>query len=198
MNTVKGISKFSLLKELNAVPALTKSSKDKIAKIVLKDVTQFQSLLEIAFDYNNDISTKACAIIETVCEKRIEYMAFNLNFFTDHLPNLTSESVAGSIAKICSMVAMDYDSKFDSAIRLVITENQISQLIESSFEWLLGDFRTGIKADAMDVLYHLGNSTHWIHYELKMILDKHMPEESPGYKARAKKVLEAIAKNQAA
>lgn len=198
MNAVKGISKFSLLKELNAVPALTKSSRDKIAKTVFEDPTQFQSLIEIAFDYDNDISAKACSILETVCEKRIEYMAFNLNFFTDNLPNVTNEGCIRSMAKISNLVAMDYDSKFDSAIRLVITKDQISQLIESNFEWLLSDHKVGIKADAMEALYYLGNSISWIHYELKMILDKNIPNESPGYIARAKKILEGISKNQAA
>ena len=198
METVKSMTKFSLVKELNAVPNLSKSVRDKIIKNVINDQSIFQSLIEIAFDYNNEISIKACSILETTCEKRIDWLAFNLNYFIENLYKVKDESAIRSLAKICNLMMQDYDSKFDSPIKLIITNDQVSQLIETNFDWLLSNHKVSIKADAMEALYYLGNKISWIHYELKMILEKNLDDESPGYVSRAKKILEAISKNQAA
>lgn len=198
MEAIKTMSKYSLIKELNAVKVLTKSSRDKISRMIVKDQSVFQSLLEIAFDYNNELSSKACSVLESVCEERPDWIAFNLNYFTENLPNVQGDSNVRSISKICNMIAQNYNSKFDSPIKLIITEDQVSQLIETCFEWLLSDYKVATKANAMETLYHIGKQIGWIHYELKMIIEKNIPVESPGYTSRAKKVLEAISKDTAA
>ena len=79
-----------------------------------------------------------------------------------------------------------------------MTEDHVSQMIETCFDWLISDFKVATKAHAMETLYFLGIKTGWVHYELKMIIEKNLPIESPGYIARAKKVLESMSNDNAA
>ncbi len=190
--------KYSLLKELNAIQDAGRENRVKITKKVLKDQELFQSLIEIAFEHNNELSVKAIWILELVCEKRLDWLAFNLTYFIENISNIKEESAVRSIAKICNLVAQDYNSKFDSPIKLTITQDQVSQMIETCFEWLLSDYKVATKAHAMESLYFLGIKTGWIHYELKMIIEKNLPLESPGYATRAKRVLESMSKDTAA
>lgn len=198
MKTVKDKTKYSLLKELNAIQDAGRENRVKVTKKVLKDQELFKSLIEIAFEQGNGLSVKAIWILELVCEKRLDWLAFNLTYFIENISNVKEESAVRSIAKICNLVAQDYNSKFDSPIRLTITQDQVSQMIETCFEWLLSDYKVATKAHAMESLYFLGIKTGWIHYELKMIIEKNLPLESPGYATRAKKVLESMSKDTAA
>jgi len=198
MKTVKDTTKYSLLKDLNAIQDAGRENRVKITKKVLKDQSLFQSLIEIAFEHDNDLSVKAIWILELVCEKRLDWLAFNLPYFIENLPKVTDESAVRSLAKVCNLVAQDYNSKFESPIKLTITQDHISQMIETCFEWLISDYKVATKAHAMEALYFLGIKTGWIHYELKMIIEKNLPVESPGYATRAKKVLESMSKNTAA
>ncbi|MGB5363037.1 MAG: adenylosuccinate lyase [Aureibaculum sp.] len=198
MNPVKSITKYSLIKELNSLKNASKDNRSKVSKLVLKDQALFQSLIEIVFDYDNDLSVKASGILELVCEDRLDWIAFNLPYFTENLHKLKDDSAVRSAAKICNLIAQNYNSKFDSPIKLIITEEQVAQIIETCFDWLLSDYKVATKAHAMEALYYIGKTTGWIHYELKMIIEKNLPLESPGYVARAKKVLESISKNTAA
>ena len=191
-------NKFSLLKELNAIQNAGRESRIKVAKLVLKDQTLFDSLLEIAFEYDNELSVKAIWVLELVCEKNLEWIAFNLPYFIKNISKPTEESAVRSISKICNLISQDYNSKFDSPIKLIMTEEHISQMIETCFDWLLSDYKVATKAHAMETLYYLGNKTGWVHYELKMIIERSLPVESPGYIARAKKVLEFMSNNNAA
>ncbi|MCF6348290.1 MAG: hypothetical protein L3J20_08325 [Flavobacteriaceae bacterium] len=198
MKTVKDKTKYSLLKELNAIQDAGRENRVKVTKKVLKDQELFKSLIEIAFEQGNGLSVKAIWILELVCEKRLDWLAFDLAYFIENISNVKEESAVRSIAKICNLVAQDYNSKFDSPIRLTITRDQVSQMIETCFEWLLSDYKVATKAHAMESLYFLGIKTGWIHYELKMIIEKNLPLESPGYATRAKKVLESMSKDTAA
>jgi len=198
METKQNTNKFSLLKELNAINNAGRESRLKVAKMVLKDQELFDSLLETAFEHDNELSVKAIWVLELVCEKNLEWIAFNLPYFIKNISKPTEESAVRSISKICNLIAQDYNSKFDSPIKLIMTENHVSQMIETCFDWLVSDYKVATKAHAMETLYFLGIKTGWVHYELKMIIEKNLPIESPGYIARAKKVLEFMSNDNAA
>jgi len=198
METKQNTNKFSLLKELNAINNAGRESRLKVAKMVLKDQELFDSLLETAFEHDNELSVKAIWVLELVCEKNLEWIAFNLPYFIKNISKPTEESAVRSISKICNLIAQDYNSKFDSPIKLIMTKNHVSQMIETCFDWLVSDYKVATKAHAMETLYFLGIKTGWVHYELKMIIEKNLPIESPGYIARAKKVLEFMSNDNAA
>jgi len=209
------MTKYSLIKELNAVKSMSKSHRDKISDIVLKDETLFTSLIEITFDYKNETSVKAALILEIVCEHRLDWIAYSLPYFTQHISKLENESslpyftqhisklenesAIRPASKICNLIAQDVNSKFDSPIKIIATQAQLEQIMETCFQWLNNEeTKVASKAHAMEALYFLGLQNKWIHYELKMILEKNIPKESPAYETRGTKILELMAKNNIA
>ncbi len=193
------MTKYSLIKELNAIKSMSKSHRDKISRIVLKEETLFKSLIEITFDYKNETSVKAALILEIVCEHRLDWIAYSLPYFTKNIGKLENDSAIRPAAKICNLIAQDINSKFDSPIKIIATQQQLEQIIETCFYWLRNeDTKVATKAHAMEALYFLGLQNSWIHYELKMILEKNIPDESPAYETRGKKILEYMAKNNIA
>ena len=64
MEIEKNTAKFSLLKELNAIQDAGRENRIKVAKTVLKDQALFESLLEIAFEQENELSIKAIWVLE--------------------------------------------------------------------------------------------------------------------------------------
>ena len=193
------MTKYSLIKELNAIKSMSKSHRDKISGIVLKDETLFKSLIEITFDYNNETSVKAALILEIVCEHRLDWIAYSLPYFTKNINQLDNDSAIRPAAKICNLIAQEVNSKFDSPIKIIATQPQLEQVIETCFYWLRkDDTKVATKAHAMEALYFLGLQNSWILYELKMILEKNIPTESPAYETRGKKILELMSKNKLA
>ena len=198
MNAVKNMNKYSLIKELNIIPNTNRESLKKISKIILTDQSLFESLVEISFDYDNDISLKAIATLELVVEQRLDWIAYNLSYFTKNISRINDENAIKSVSKICNLIAQEYTSKFDSPIKLILTHEQLSEIIETSFDWLLKDYKSSIKTNAMDTLFHVGKKIGWIHYEMKLIIDKNISNESANYASKAKKVLEMIEKTSMA
>ena len=194
MEPINQITKFSLLKELKSIENTNRIHRIKISKIVLQDVSLFKTLLEIAFEYNNELSIKALWVTEYICEQRMDLLAMNFDYFIDHIIKLKEESPTRASAKICNLIAQDYTSKYDSPIQLVATQEQISKIIELCFEWLQSDYKAATKANAMESLYELGINISWIHYELKLILKQMLPNINPGFSTRAKNVLKLMAK----
>lgn len=193
------MTKYSLIKELNAIKSMSKSHRDKISRIVLKDETLFKSLIEITFDYKNETSVKAALILEIVCEHRLDWIAYSLPYFTKNINKLDNDSAIRPAAKICNLIAQEINSKFDSPIKIIATQKQLEQVIETCFYWLRKeDTKVATKAHAMEALYFLGLQNSWILYELKMILEKNIPVESPAYETRGKKILDLMSKNKLA
>ena len=198
MNAVKNMNKYSLIKELNTIPNTNRESLKKLSKLILTDQSLFESLVEISFDYDYDISLKAIATLELVVEQRLDWIAYNLSYFTKNISRVKDENAIKSISKICNLIAQEYTSKYDSPIKLILTYEQLSEIIETCFDWMLKDYKASIKTNAMDTLFHIGKKIGWIHYEVKLIIDKNISAESSSYASKAKKVLEMIEKTSVA
>lgn len=54
------------------------------------------------------------------------------------------------------------------------------------------------KAYVIEVLFFFGTDYNWIHTELIKILEQNFHNETPGYKAHAKRILKEIKKNHKA
>ena len=198
MGAITKMTKYSLIKELNAIKTMSKSHRDKVSRAVLKDESLFKSLIEIAFDYNDETSVKAALILENACEQRLDWIAYNLSYFTENISYLKNDSAIRPAAKICNLIAQEVNSKFDSPIKVIVTNEQVEQIIETCFEWLVKDTKVASKAHAMEALYFLGKQLQWIHYELEMIIKRDLELESPAYSSRGLKILERMSKNNAA
>ena len=79
-----------------------------------------------------------------------------------------------------------------------MTHEQLSEIIETCFDWLMKDHKASIKTQSMDALYHIGKKISWIHYEIRLILEKNTADQSANYISKANKVLELISKTSMA
>jgi len=192
------MNKYSLIKELNSIPSINRESVKQLSKIILNDQNLFKSLVEVAFDYDNEISLKAIITLEIVVEQRLDWIAYNLSYFTNNISALKNENAIRSASKICNLIAQDYTSKFDSAVKLIMTHEQLSEIIETCFDWLLKDYKASIKTQSMEALFHIGKKVSWVHYEVKLILEKNSTNQSSNYISKANKVLEMISKTSMA
>jgi hypothetical protein len=73
-----------------------------------------------------------------------------------------------------------------------LTENQLQQITECCFDWLISDVKVASKCYAIRTLQLLGNHFDWIHPELKIILEKDYTYHSAAYKAVGREILKKI------
>jgi len=192
MESINQITRFALLKELKLINNTNREHLIKASRLVLKDESTFQSLLRIAFEYENELSVKAMWLVEYICEQRMDLLAMNFSFYISNVSKLTDENSIRSSAKICNLIAKDYTSNFDSSIQLIASKDQISQLVEICFERLKSNTKIAVKTNALEALFELGKQISWIHYELKLVLKKMFPTESPAFIVKATAILDAI------
>ncbi|WP_278036392.1 hypothetical protein [Flavobacterium nitratireducens] len=72
------------------------------------------------------------------------------------------------------------------------TENQLQELIEINFDWLIGDTKVASKVYAMRSLLLLGKDFNWILPELQSVLTKDFSSHTAAYKAVSKHILKKI------
>jgi len=73
-----------------------------------------------------------------------------------------------------------------------ITRTDLEKMTEVNFDWLIGDEKVATKAYAMESLELLGGAFKWVHPELKIILQRGIPEHTMAYSARARHILNKI------
>ena len=73
-----------------------------------------------------------------------------------------------------------------------LTLDQVSVIIETNFDWLIGTYRVAVKHHAIYTLYELGKKQPWVHNELKLILIQDASQHSIVYQVLAKKILQLI------
>jgi hypothetical protein len=163
-------------------------NRQKFANEVLGNQALFPELVRLCFQTSNKNSHKACWILEFVCYQKLEWMKDHLDFFCYQIKNLKDESAIRPAAKICQLLVHSHYKKGE----IKLSENQLEQIIESSFDWLINDTKVASKAYSMRTLYLLGQHYDWILPELKTIITKDFPNHSAAYKAVAKEVLKKI------
>lgn len=185
-------SKLLLIEELQKIKNAQRIYRNKVAKLIIDNPELFPFLVEIVFDVNNKISIKAAWILEVVCEQSINLLVPYINFFTENLKHLKFESAIRPASKICSFLAISYQSNNKNLIQNSITKKNIEQIIETEFDWLIGKFKVATKAYAMNTLFLFGKEYTWVHKELKLIIEQNISYESPAYKARGKMILNLL------
>ena len=153
----------------------------------------FPKLLEHCFDTSYTYFYKAAWVLEFVLEKKPEFLFPYMDFFTGNLSGIRHESAIRPLAKICKQMAEIHVSNTLNNARNILKYNNISNIVEASFDWLISDTKVASKVYSMDTLYQLGRLKNpklkWIHPALNDILEKNISNESAAYKAHAKKIL---------
>jgi hypothetical protein len=162
--------------------------RQKYANEVLDNPEYFPELISLCFQVSNKNAAKAFWVLEFVCYQKLEWLSAYLDFFCSNIKNLKDESSIRPAAKICQLLILSHYKKKN----IVLSEKNIEEIIESSFDWLINDIKVATKAYSMRTLYLLGQHYDWIHPELKTIITKDFPNHTSAYKAVAKEVLKKI------
>jgi hypothetical protein len=174
-------------KKLDSVSGY-RANRQKYADEVLDKRELFPELIRLCFDISNKNSSKACWILEFVCYQKLDLMNEHLDFFCSQIKNLKDESAIRPAAKICQLLVFSHYKKKE----IQLSEKQLEEIIEISFDWLINDTKVASKAYSMRTLYILGLHYDWILPELKTIITKDFPNHSAAYKAVAKEILKKI------
>ncbi|HEU4790678.1 MAG TPA: hypothetical protein VFS71_13410 [Flavobacterium sp.] len=165
-----------------------RANRQKYANEVLDNRELFPELIQLCFQTSNKNASKALWILEFVCYQKLEWLSAHLDFFCSQIKNLKDESAIRPAAKICQFLILSHFKKKE----IQLSEKQLEEIIENSFDWLINDIKVAPKAYSMRTLYLLGQHYDWIHPELKIIITKDFPNHSAAYKAVAKEVLKKI------
>ena len=119
-----------------------------------------------------------------------------LDVFTENIRRLQFDSAIRPCAKICEHLAKAFYAKEKNQIQTTLTETHIDQIVATGFDWLITPQKIAVRAYTMDTLYFFGLQRSWIHPELAHLISTKIIHESPGCKARGKKILNWIKKQQ--
>lgn len=179
--------------ELSSITA-SRQDRLKYAHLVLNNMTLFPKLLEISFMVNDKTSYRAAWVLELVSEKYIYAIIPHLDTFSANIKNLHLDPAIRSMAKVCNLIAKEFNSKQPNTLKKTLNPIHKEQIIEVCFDWMISDQKVAAKAHAMDTLYYLGKYYSWVHPQLAQILEKDFQIHSTGYQVRAKRILKKIKK----
>jgi hypothetical protein len=163
-------------------------SRDFNSAYIFDNPEALPDLMAIAFDLNDKNHHKACWVLELVFEKHISWLAPFLQAFCNKLAEYSHDGALRSVSKICLFAAREHLKKVRSG-SVFLSENQLNQLTEACFDWLITNTKVASKAYAMRALFEIGKLHDWIYTELREILPKDFPAHSAGYQAAAKDLL---------
>lgn len=173
-----------------------RENREGAANFFLRNQDLIPYLIEIAFEVEYKLHYKAAWILEIVFEYKLELLADYLDVFTKDIHKLNNESAIRPISKICHWVAYAKVKKMNPVFNSKLSYEHIQRIVESCFDWLIGDSKVATKAYSMETLYYfgtlIGEEYEWIHQELRLVIVQNIQTESPAYKAKAKKMLRLI------
>lgn len=167
-----------------------KNSRQQSANFFMSHPELMDDFMQICFEIENPDHYKGCWIMELIALENINFLQKNLAIICSKSKILTNESAIRPISKVLFLLIEAHYKKTKNEI--YFTNDQLQELIEINFDWLITDTKVASKAHAMRSLFLLGKEFDWIHPELKTILIKDFSEHSAAYKAVAKHTLKKI------
>ncbi len=164
-----------------------KASRQQYANEVLANLELFHELFRLCFQTSANTS-KACWVLELVCYKKLTWLQEYLDFFCSNIKNLTDDGAIRAISKVCLLLTISHFKKKE----IILSENQLQQITETCFDWLIKDTKVASKCYAIRSLHLLGKQYDWVYPELKIILEKDYRHHSAAYKAVAREILKKI------
>ncbi|MFD0862423.1 hypothetical protein ACFQ1M_09380 [Sungkyunkwania multivorans] len=162
------------------------------ADMVLDNPALFEHLLNLCFRVKDEISYRACWVLEFVYKEKPVWLVPRLDYFLENASSVQFDQSVRPIAKICQMLAEAAFSKKPSDTKEALTDEHLEKLTELTFDWLINDEKVAAKAYAIHSLYLLGIKYDWIYPELLRVLEQDYSQHSAAYKAAARNVLKKI------
>ncbi len=187
------MNRNSFIEYLSAVNH-SRENRQHAATMVLDNPSLIPMLLEIAFQVDEDISCRACWVLEFTSKKNIEWLLPHIDTFLDNAGRVHLDPAVRPVAKICEYLTEAYFGKKPSKVKSALTNSHLERITELCFDWLINDEKVAAKAYSMRSLFLLGTKFDWIHPELKLILEENYAQGSAAYKARARHTFEALRK----
>lgn len=167
----------------------SREKRKEMATLVLNNPKLVGPLFEIAFQQNNQISSKACWVLEFTAKEKLAYIFPYLDVFTAGLNELHLHPSVRPMAKICEYLILGYFKKQNIEVQNALNNEHLEHITAACFDWIIGDHKVAAQAYSMTCLLLLGQKFDWVHPELKMILEQNYAQGSAAYKARARMTL---------
>lgn len=182
------MTKETLYDSLNYVNH-SREKRSEMAQLILQNPDLVRPLLQIAFDVDDPISSRACWVMEFTAKEHLDYLLSHIDTFVENIHRVHQDSAVRPIAKICEFLTLAYFSKTSNPVQQTLTVSHLEKIASSCFDWLIGEHKVAAQAYSMTSLLLLGLKFDWIHPELKMVLEQNYPSGSAAYKARARHTL---------
>ncbi len=183
-----------LEEKLREVDSSQVKRREMVSWILRNKPHYVREMLQWTFNEESEFLVKSCRILEDICERRPEAFFKYMYLFFEQLPSINNDIALRSCANICKMLCYNHYILKYKYFRNILNKNQRKVMAACCFDWLITDQKVACQAQAMDCLLYLGKDKTgaWIYPELIAILNRDAPNKSPGYQARARKVLKRI------
>lgn len=186
------MTKEKIIEEIIATNCDARKHRNRLMKLIENGKDNVKELLELSFENDDFISFRSGRVLEFICKQTLVPLIPQLDYFTEKISTVKHHSTRREVAKICELIATNYDSDKSSLMRASLTTEQKERIVAACFDWLIGDEKVAIHAYSMQTLFVFGKGSDWIHQELRQILVDNMAFGSAGYVSRAKRILKAI------
>ncbi len=178
MNQEKNSPKFTTEQVKLHLADSSRALADLTADMVYDEPELFDILIEVALSGEKQISSRASRIVSICSEKFPELLKPHTKRIIRELEHLKDEGVIRNFLKIISEVPLRFSHK-DKSI-----------LVNQCFDYLVsGRYPVAIRVFGMQVLFNLSTDFPEIGQELARVLEEELPDETPGYRSRARKIL---------
>ncbi len=166
------------------------------ARFVKSNMHLFPELMQIMFKVNDKVSCHAAWVFEFVCADKISVLLPYADYFITHINTVYMDAAVRPVSKVCVMLIQHCTIQQDANLKDNLTQKHKEQLMETAFDWLIGNQKVVPKVHAMEVLFLLGCEPHfkWVHPELIQILERDFNTHSAAYKSRAKRIFKRLQK----
>lgn len=153
-----------------------------------------KTLFDEVFVGDREGTFNASWTFDHLMRKKLEYLLPFFDDFANRLAELRTESCIRPMAHVCEMACTAYFKKKDPIFTQHITDKSLEQMVAACFDWLIGPMNMAPKVFSMTSLFYLGQKFDWVHPELKQVLQDTYADGTPGYRSRAKKTLDKLAR----
>lgn len=173
----------TFLDQLSKINASTEN-RNRMRDLVLQQPELLKELIAFGTDLNNKNHHKGVWIIEMLAEHQTEILFPYIDMICQTISKYKNDSAIRGISRVAFFLG--------TSDKIKLSESQKEKLIEICLDWLIRDERVACKVYAMKTLYHFGKTEPWINVELKEIVARDYANQSAGYKAAAREILQKI------